>query len=89
MGQLKQRIGNFFILIGAFLLIFFFASNANETPNFILLLAGVASLILGFRMIQRPRIESSQSKRFRTVRRILGQTSREDDSQDNYPYRRN
>ncbi len=89
MGQLKQRIGNFFILIGVLLLIFFFASNASDTPNFILLLAGVASTALGFRMNRRPRIEPSQSKRFRTIRRILGQTFREDDLDDDTPYRRN
>ena len=89
MGQLKQRIGNFLILIGIFLLILFFASNANETPNFLLLLAGVGSVFLGYQFVKRPRVEPSQSKRFRTVRRIMGQRLYEDDPDDELPYDRN
>jgi hypothetical protein len=88
MGQLKQRIGNFFILIGVLLIIFFFASNANDTPNFILLLAGLGLLFLGYRMVRRPRVEPSQSSRFRTVRRIIGQRYIEEDEEDETPFRR-
>jgi len=88
MDQLKQRIGNFFILIGVLLLVFFFASNANDTPNFILLLAGFGSIALGLRMVRRPRNQPSQSKRFRTVRRIIGQNDYEDE-EDERPFNRN
>jgi steroid 5-alpha reductase family enzyme len=89
MGQLKQRIGNFLILIGVFLLILYFASNANETPNFLLLLGSVGSLFLGYQFAKRPRIEPSESKRFRTVRRIMGQRIYEDDPEDEFPNKRN
>jgi len=89
MGQLKQRIGNFLILIGILLLILFFASNANETPNFLFLLGGVGSVFLGYQFAKRPRIEPSESKRFRTVRRIMGQRLYEDDPDEELPYDRN
>ena len=79
MGELKQRIGNFFILIGVLLLIFFFASNANSTPNFIFLLAGLGLIVLGLQMIRRPRSEPTESGRFRTVRRLFGQQYYEDE----------
>jgi hypothetical protein len=88
MGELKQRIGNFFILIGAMLLVLFFTSNASGAPNFVLLLAGIGSVLLGFRMVRRPPEDPSESRRFRTLRRLIGMMPRDEDEYDDRPFDR-
>lgn len=65
----KSRIGLFFLLIGLFLMIIFFATDQSQNPKFWMFFFGILSLSLGIYMALRFRRQPEDSGRFRLLRK--------------------
>jgi hypothetical protein len=64
------RIGQFFFLVGLLVMFVFSASFMNETPDFKIFLIGLGSILLGMYIMIRNRVRSSESERFRRIRKM-------------------
>ena len=64
------RVGYFFIMVSLIVLFVFFASYQVETPQYNLLLAGLALIFIGVFMILRNRQKSEKAGRFRMVHKM-------------------
>ncbi len=64
-----RKVGVFMTLLGGFLLALFVFSDIAKQPEFGLLLAGMAAVILGiFLMVTNPNPQVTPNPRFRMVR---------------------
>jgi hypothetical protein len=63
-----QRIGVFFLWIGAFCLFLFFISSASESANMNLLIAGFLLVVVGMLILFKNPTEKQDSNRFRLFR---------------------
>jgi LPXTG-motif cell wall-anchored protein len=76
------RVGYFFIIVSLIVLFVFFASYQVETPQYNLLLAGLALIFIGVFIIIRNRKNSEKAGRFRKVNKIPSrQKQKGEDSQ--------
>ena len=72
MADLRRRLGVFFILLTAALFFLFFDFK-ESSPNYILLLFGVISAFITYRIFKSiPKSEPQESQRFRTMRKLKG-----------------
>lgn len=71
-----RRLGRFFIIIGIVFLALFFISDYIEQVEGWYLLIGIASLGFGFWLASRNRSKPEPPRRFRTLRRMMGQDVR-------------
>jgi hypothetical protein len=77
MDVFKARIGQFFFFIGSILLIIFFSVDPTQNPQINMLFSGFLLTGLGMVIIWRNRNRSTQTERFRTLRRIQSRPKKE------------
>jgi amino acid transporter len=80
MKTFMRRLGIFFLLISAAILVLFFTSDIIQEPNIGYLFWGIIFLFLGVLALRRSRPDPEESKRFRTYRKLR---SRKKDKEDN------
>lgn len=76
--NLKKRFGTFFLILGFFMLVLFFASDYIENVNAWYLLFGIIFCSIGVSLVWKGRTPPEPSQRFRTVRRVMGNQPDED-----------
>lgn len=64
------RIGRYFVLLGAVLLLIFFASDLAKNPHFNLFFWGFIFLVSGILLMRRGRLPPESSNRFRLIRSL-------------------
>ncbi|HPH96634.1 MAG TPA: hypothetical protein PKW33_08495 [Anaerolineaceae bacterium] len=70
---MRGRFGCFFLLLGVILLTVFFASDIARSPDFMLALAGIGALLMGWGLWhKRTKAEQASAQRFTTMRRLFG-----------------
>lgn len=84
--NVTKRMGTFFLMIGAALLVLFFASDYQDQPSWPYLLIGVVTFGLGLSLSARGREHREPVRRFRMLRRMFGSEEEKDkrdkDSED-------
>lgn len=78
---LKRRLGIFFVFLSIILLLIYFDSDYNQTPNFLLLLLGVGSAILAFFSLRGTGQSAQQAERFRLLKKLGRRKKKDGDSQ--------
>jgi len=76
--NLKKRFGTFFLIVGFFLLVLFFASDYIERVNLWYLLFGVIFTSMGVSLAWKGRTPPEPSQRFRTLKKLMGRQPPED-----------
>jgi hypothetical protein len=77
MRLFKFQIGQFFLVIGVFMLAVFFVTDQSRSPQFLLFFGGVLVIAVGISIMMRNREPpTGESARFRRVRQYR-QKSRE------------
>jgi cadmium resistance protein CadD (predicted permease) len=80
---MKKRLGNFLLTVGVVLLFLFFISDYVDQVEGWYLLLGVIFFGLGISLAWQGRSEPEPSRRFRMLRRMMGQdVDREEDQED-------
>jgi predicted membrane channel-forming protein YqfA (hemolysin III family) len=79
MRVLLNRLGIFFLLVSASILVLFFTSDVVQEPNISYLFWGIVFLILGVLALRRSRPEPEESKRFRTYRKLTSRKKKKED----------
>lgn len=75
-----HRLGSALVLIGIIILVVFLVTGSIGQGDMRLLLAGAALSLLGLRLRRRPPEEDQEPRRFRAIRRMLGdETESEED----------
>jgi sugar phosphate permease len=69
MSVFKFQLGQFFLVIGVFMLAVFFVTVQSQSPQFALLFGGVLGGVFGISLMTRNRKRPEESARFRRVRR--------------------
>jgi len=64
------RIGHFFLVIGFFFLLLFFASDQSQHPKFALFFGGLLLCVFGGFLAWRFRARPEASERFRMLRKM-------------------
>ena len=72
----SRKIGQFFMLLGGFLLVLFVTSDIADDPEFNLFFFGLAGLVIGIILYNQDRPEKPESARFRWIRSMLARSSR-------------
>jgi hypothetical protein len=67
---MKARVGQYFLLLGFFALIFFWMSFQAGPGDWRLLLAGLGLLLIGGWLYLRNRPRGQSAERFRTLRKL-------------------
>lgn len=67
-----NRVGHFFLVIGLFILLLFFASDQSHNPQFGLFFVGLLLSAFGFFLAWRYRSQPEPSERFRALRKRSG-----------------
>jgi hypothetical protein len=65
-----HRVGNFLLIIGLVFLLYFFASDQSENPQFLLFFGGVVISLLGVYVWWRFHPRPEESERFRSLRKM-------------------
>ena len=68
--SLTNRIGCFFLLVGAVLLLMFLASDIAKQQNCSLLVIGILGVVAGFALWRHHRPIPTPSGRFATIRKL-------------------
>lgn len=71
-----HRFGNFLLIIGVIFLLYFFASDQSENPQFLLFFSGVALTALGILLMRRRPPAPEGGGRFRLLHKIFKRSAK-------------
>ncbi|MEW6718416.1 MAG: hypothetical protein AB1345_13065 [Chloroflexota bacterium] len=69
--QFTQRFGNFFLFIGAILLVIYLASEMVLQPQYEYLLLAALFIFIGIRLRRKAKPEPEESRYFQSVRKLF------------------
>ncbi len=75
-----SRLGIFLFLVGAAILVLFFASDVAREPNIGYLFWGIVFIFLSVLALRRSRPDPEESRRFRTYRKLTSRKKKQEDN---------
>lgn len=75
-----QKTGRFLLLISLIMLVLFVSSDIAQTPDYTMLLSGIALLVFAIMLSRRSRPPIVEHSRFRTLRKIGSLLSAKDEN---------
>ncbi len=67
--SLVRRLGNFFLLLGIALMLLFLASDLGQSPQYLLFIFGLLSIILGSYLRKKSPLPKAEDQYFRLFRK--------------------